>query len=77
MSDREGVARPTMAADERRFVLIKPGDVLLIGGADVGPDNFDMVRTFFAEGLGVRVAFFAADIDVSKLSAADVERLGP
>lgn len=57
-----------MADGEVRVVLVKPGDVLLIGnvGSIGSPENL----RGFVDGLhsmGVKAFVFAADIDIDKL----------
>lgn len=66
--------------EEKRVVLVKPGDVLLISGVtleldEAGIDANETVARFFREHCGVSVALFEDDITIGVAPAEDVERL--
>jgi len=66
-------ALATAAPDptERVVVLARPGDMLLIGnaaGVAMQHDHLKAATDLFVE-LGIRVVFFADDIDIAKLPA--------
>lgn len=58
-----------MADDETRVLLVKSGDLLLIGnvGRIPGSDGTQRVADFFRNN-GIDVVFFTGDIDISKVS---------
>ena len=62
---------------EKRVVLIKPGDVLLIGGVRfVDPDHGAETMRRFRELTGISPAgFFADDIQIDALTAEQVAEL--
>lgn len=67
-------------AEEKRVVLVKPGDVLLISGVtlptdEAGHDVGLVVAEFFREHCGIQVALFEDAITIDTAPAADVERL--
>jgi hypothetical protein len=57
------------SSEERRVVLVKPGDMLLIGNArDVHDDPEALARLGdWFQAAGIRVAVFAGDIDIDLL----------
>lgn len=61
-------------SDETRVVLLKPGDVLLIGGVDVTPDNEQVVRDAI-DALGLRAMIFADDIEIESVTADQLRSL--
>jgi hypothetical protein len=66
----DGLVLPLSGSDpdpltERRVVLAKPGDLLLIGNA--GDYVADPQVGDFFESLGLKVAVFAGDIDIDLL----------
>jgi len=57
--------RETVPDSARHVVLTKPGDLLLIGNVGRTPrEQIQRMSEFFAQ-LGIRVAFFAGDIDTA------------
>lgn len=61
------MARGRKAA-ETRAVLVKPGDVLLIGNVgETDPDSLRGLNVFWEE-LGIRVAVFEGDIDIDAVA---------
>lgn len=63
--------------DEKRVILIKPGDVLLIGGVQVRTaEEAGNALRLFREVAGIeRVVFFADDIRIDSLTAEQIARL--
>lgn len=61
-------------ADETRVVLIKPGDILLIGnlGDYFDPDAVRSAISDLGDRIGVKVYAFAADIDIAKIAEEDL-----
>lgn len=60
--------------DEIRFVLVKPGDVLLIGNMGELTEELPDVLHAFKEAVGVsHVAVFPGDISISTASSTDLE----
>jgi hypothetical protein len=64
-----------MTSGERRMILIKPGDTLLIGNlGDLEPETCDMAMHAF-RSLGLdRVVLFVQDIDIDLARATHKER---
>lgn len=60
------------ADDETRVVLVKPGDLVLIGGFEITPQNAELVRDAF-EALDLHAIVFAGDIEIGKLSVTELE----
>lgn len=61
--------------DETRFVLLKPGDVLLIGNApSFGPEDLGTLSKVLLK-LGIHAVLFEDDITIDRLSAEDLARL--
>lgn len=62
--------------EETRVVLLKPGDVLLIGGVEFGSamEAADAIESL-RDVLDVRVAVFADDIQIDKLTAEHLAAL--
>lgn len=60
-------------ADETRVILVKPGDVLLVGnlGSDVHAEALSRAIGEFHERTGIMIYAFAADIDIDKIPAGD------
>jgi len=60
--------------DSRRVVLVKPGDVLMIGNLDVAPEDveaFESALEPLREILGIpKIFIFADDIDLAVTSSA-------
>lgn len=58
-----------MASDVKRVVLVKPGEVLLIGnvGELVEGENLADVDKFFG-AIGIQVVLFAEDIDMDAVA---------
>jgi len=55
---------------ETRVLLVKPGDLLLIGNVgDVGNPEFAAKAVKVFADMGVRVVFFMADIDMAKVAS--------
>lgn len=57
-------------AEVRHVLLVKPGDILLIGnvgGLDV--DEIDRVQPALRDLLGIEVVLFESDIDMSMVSS--------
>jgi hypothetical protein len=55
--------------DVRHIVLVRPGDVLLIGNVgtsldDDGTEALQQLGAIFRDGLGIEVVAFEADINV-------------
>lgn len=66
-----GAGAPDPDESRRVVVLTKPGDLLLVGNAaaiHLYQDHLKAVTDLFSE-LGIKVVFFADDIDVAKLPA--------
>lgn len=65
----EPTERASTYADARRVLLVKPGDVLLVG--NVGETDPDAVKAASAllECLGITTVLFAGDIDVDTVPA--------
>jgi hypothetical protein len=64
------------SSEERRVVLVKPGDVLLIGNVGdhiANAESWDHVGPFFRDVLGIRVVVFERDIvlDLLPVGASD------
>lgn len=56
-----------LGSDEVRVVLVKPGDLLLIGNVEITAENADMVRDAFRE-INLHAVVFAGDIELDKLT---------
>lgn len=58
-------------SDGTRVLLIKPGDILLVGnlGTDLDPVALSRAIGEFSEQTGIKVYAFAADIDIDKIPA--------
>lgn len=55
---------------DTRVLLIKPGDVLLIGNVgDVDPEGASEAAAAIRDAIGVRVFMFTEDIDIDKVPA--------
>jgi hypothetical protein len=53
---------------ETRVLLVKPGDLLLIGNVgQIGDAEFAAKAVKVFADMGVRVVFFMADIDMAKV----------
>jgi hypothetical protein len=54
---------------ETRVLLVKPGDVLLIGhlGDSVRPESLGAALADFRKQTGINVYAFTADIDIAKV----------
>lgn len=56
---------------EKRVVLVKPGDLLLIGNiGEMPPENIERMHDWFEQS-GIRICVFAADISMDLLSGKD------
>lgn len=65
-----------LVTDETRFVLLKPGDVLLIGNApSFGPEDLETLSKVLLKPLGIHAVLFEDDITIDRLSAEDLARL--
>lgn len=62
--------------DGKRFVLVKPGDVLVFGG--VGSIDQEVAEGFVGalrDQLGIEhVVFFSGDIDMDAIPASEISR---
>lgn len=79
-ADHEGPCAVSMSdTEEVRVLLIKKGDVLLIGGVDVGEQHQEEVMgalSAFKDLTGIRaVALFLDDIDIAGLTADQLRGL--
>lgn len=55
---------------DTRVLLIKPGDVLLIGKVgDVDPEGASEAAAAIQDAIGVRIVIFTEDIDIDKVPA--------
>jgi hypothetical protein len=63
-------------SDETRVLLVKPGDVLLIGniGFDTDPTWIQKCAQHMQQNFGIRTVLFAADIDVAMVPGCGHER---
>lgn len=63
-------------SDETRVLLVKPGDVLLIGnvGFDADPTWIQKCVEHMQRNFGIRAVIFAADIDVAMVPGCGHER---
>jgi hypothetical protein len=64
---------------ETRVVLVKPGDLLLVGNAgEITQQQYDEayapLGALLKEQLNVRTIFFPGDIDVAALAAGEIPR---
>jgi hypothetical protein len=64
-------------SDEKRVVLIKPGDVLLIGGVNFASgEHIGETMTHFKEMTGMRgLVLFAEEIQLDTLTSDDLREL--
>lgn len=58
-----------MSGECRRVLLVKPGDVLLVGNVGI-PHDLVMLREAgqALDALGIRAVFFAEDIDMTRVT---------
>lgn len=55
---------------DTRVLLIKPGDVLLVGNVgDIDPEGASEAAEAFRDAIGVRIFLFTEDIDIDKVPA--------
>lgn len=55
---------------DTRVLLIKPGDVLLIGNVgDLDPEGAPEAAAAIQDAIGVRIVIFTEDIDIDKVPA--------
>lgn len=53
-------------SETRHVVLVKPGDVLLLGNVgEVSPEQAQALSQVLAKEMGIRVVVFTADIDLA------------
>jgi hypothetical protein len=66
---RKAVEEIEMANNETRVLLIKPGDLLLIGNVgEVGdPEQVQTLVRDLGRQLGIKICVFSADIDIAKV----------
>jgi len=68
-------------AGETRVVLVKPGDVLLIGNvgdlAAVGGEDGFLALSAALDKLGLPTILFASDVDTSVLTRENIAALTP
>lgn len=68
--------RSAPMTDETRFVLLKPGDVLLIGNApSFGPEDLEMLSKVLLKPMGIHAVVLEDDITIDRLTAEDLTRL--
>lgn len=60
---------------ETRVLLVKPGDLLLVGNVgNIGDPEFAAKAVKVFADMGIKVVFFMADIDMSKAPAPYTEQ---
>lgn len=73
---QEQAQRQPEGKREQRVLLIKPGDLLLVGNAgELMDEGFSEVLGQFTKRLGVNVILFEADIEIGRLTPEQVKDL--
>jgi hypothetical protein len=59
-------------SETRHVVLVKPGDLLLLGNVgDISPEQAHALSQVLAKEMGIRVVVFAQDIDLAAVPHGD------